>query len=188
MLKRIGDLGSRQQTRGFNRFVCYRAVDPDAGEQRCSLLACGSFSSNHARLRHMRMVAILTGCGLALMNFAAGQTAPRRPPQPDVYLVTIDTLRVDHVHCYGYERIQTPTLDGLAEHGIRFAQAYSPSPITNTSHTSILTGLMPSAHGVTDFARPLVPTHPTWAEVLKKNGYQTAAFIGCPSSKPGALG
>ena len=134
------------------------------------------------------MVAILTGCGLALMNFAAGQTTPRRPPQPDVYLVTIDTLRADHVHCYGYERIQTPTLDGLAEHGIRFAQAYSPSPITNTSHTSILTGLLPSAHGVTDFARPLVPTHPTWAEVLKKNGYQTAAFIGCPSSKPGALG
>jgi choline-sulfatase len=125
----------------------------------------------------MRMVAILTSCGLALVNFAAGQTTPGRPSQPDVYLVTIDTLRADHVHCYGYERIQTPTLDGLAEHGIRFAQAYTPSPITNTSHTSILTGLLPSAHGVTDFARPLA-AHPNWAEVLKKNGYQTAAFIG----------
>jgi choline-sulfatase len=126
----------------------------------------------------MRMVAILTGCGLALMNFAAGQARPRKPYRPDVYLVTIDTLRADHVHCYGYERIQTPALDGLAEHGIRFAQAFTPSPITNTSHTSILTGLLPSAHGVTDFARPLVPTHPTWAEFLKKSGYQTAAFIG----------
>jgi choline-sulfatase len=126
----------------------------------------------------MRMVAILTSCGLALMNFAAGQTTPRRPSQPDVYLVTIDTLRADHVRCYGYERIRTPALDGLAEQGIRFAQAYTPSPITNTSHASILTGLLPSAHGVTDFARPLVPKHPTWAEVLKKNGYQTAAFIG----------
>ena len=123
------------------------------------------------------MFSILTVCGLAMMNFAAGQAASRRPP-PDVYLVTIDTLRADHVHCYGYERIQTPALDELARDGIRFAQAFTPSPITNTSHASILTGLLPSAHGVTDFARPLAAAHPTWAELLKKNGYQTGAFIG----------
>jgi arylsulfatase A-like enzyme/Flp pilus assembly protein TadD len=126
----------------------------------------------------MRAFSILTVCGLlGMMNFAAGQATSRRPP-PDVYLVTIDTLRADHVHCYGYERIQTPALDGLARDGIRFAQAFTPSPITNTSHTSILTGLLPSAHGVTDFARPLAIVHPTWAELLKKNGYQTGAFIG----------
>ncbi|MGC2193977.1 MAG: sulfatase-like hydrolase/transferase, partial [Terriglobales bacterium] len=72
-------------------------------------------------------------------NFAAGQTQSRRPPQPDIYLVTIDTLRADHLHCYGYEPIQTPALDDLAQHGIRFAQAFTPSPLTNTSHASILT-------------------------------------------------
>ncbi len=99
-------------------------------------------------------------------------------PSPDVYLVTIDTLRADHVHCYGDDRIQTPALDSLARDGIRFAQAFTPSPITNTSHTSILTGLLPSVHGVTDFAIPLAKTYPTWAELLKQNGYQTAAFIG----------
>ena len=99
-------------------------------------------------------------------------------PLPDVYLVTIDTLRADHVHCYGDERIQTPALDSLARDGIRFAQAFTPSPITNTAHTSILTGLLPSVHGVTDFAIPLAKTYPTWAELLKQNGYQTAAFIG----------
>ena len=92
--------------------------------------------------------------------------------------MTIDTLRADHVHCYGYDRVQTPALDALPKNGIRFAQAFTPSPITNTSHTTILTGLLPSVHGVTDFAIPLVPTHPTWAELLKKNGYHTAAFIG----------
>ncbi|MGC2195093.1 MAG: sulfatase-like hydrolase/transferase, partial [Terriglobales bacterium] len=81
-------------------------------------------------------------------------------------------------HCYGYEPIQTPALDDLAQHGIRFAQAFTPSPLTNTSHASILTGLLPSAHGVTDFARPLATAHPTWAELLKKEGYHTAAFIG----------
>jgi arylsulfatase A-like enzyme len=98
--------------------------------------------------------------------------------KPDIFLVTIDTLRADHVHCYGYESIQTPALDGLAKDGIRFTHAFTPSPITNTSHTSILTGLLPSSHGVTDFAVPLAPTHPTLATLLKSNGYHTAAFIG----------
>jgi choline-sulfatase len=97
---------------------------------------------------------------------------------PDVYLITIDTLRADHVHCYGDDQIQTPALDSIARDGVRFTQAFTPSPITNTAHTSILTGLLPSVHGVTDFGIPLAKTIPTWAELLKQNGYQTAAFIG----------
>lgn len=96
----------------------------------------------------------------------------------DVFLVTIDTLRSDHVGCYGYQRIHTPAIDELANQGIRFAQAFTPSPITNTSHTSILTGLLPSAHGVSDFGVPLTPNHSTLAEILNKEGYRTAAFIG----------
>jgi arylsulfatase A-like enzyme/Tfp pilus assembly protein PilF len=97
---------------------------------------------------------------------------------PDVYLITIDTLRADHVHCYGDDQIQTPALDSIAQDGIRFMQAFTPSPITNTAHTSILTGLLPSVHGVTDFGIPLAKTIPTWPELLNQNGYQTAAFIG----------
>jgi arylsulfatase A-like enzyme len=97
---------------------------------------------------------------------------------PDVFLITIDTLRADHVGCYGYKDVETPTLDSLAADGIRFTHAYTHSPITNTSHTTILTGLLPSVHGVTDFGVPLSPQHVTWAELLKKQGYQTAAFIG----------
>jgi choline-sulfatase len=116
-------------------------------------------------------------CWLAASTpFIAAQ--PQAQKKPEVFLVTIDTLRADHVHCYGYEPIQTPALDGLANDGIRFSQAFTPSPITNTSHTSILTGLLPSSHGVTDFAIPLAAAHPTLAELLKKNGYKTAAFIG----------
>ena len=118
-------------------------------------------------------------CLLLLVGWNFGRSAPTtKPSRPDVFLVTIDTLRADHVHCYGYNKVQTPALDTLAKNGIRFSQAFTPSPITNTSHTTILTGLLPSVHGVTDFAIPLVPTHPTWAELLKKNGYHTAAFIG----------
>src|SRR2546422_8730432 len=61
--------------------------------------------------------------------------------------------------------IQTPTIDQLAKQGIRFAQAFTPSPITNTSHASILTGLLPSSHGVSDFGVPLTADHSTLAEL-----------------------
>jgi choline-sulfatase len=116
-------------------------------------------------------------CFLTISAYA-GQAAPAKGARPDVFLVTIDTLRADHVHCYGYQQIETPTLDALAKDGIRFSQAFTPSPITNSSHTTILTGLLPSAHGVTDFGVPLAPSHATWAELLKQDGYHTAAFIG----------
>ena len=120
--------------------------------------------------------AVFVWCLTATWSVAA--SPQKKDSQPDVFLVTIDTLRADHVRCYGYEGIQTPALDGLAEDGIRFTQAFTPSPITNTSHTSILTGLLPSSHGVTDFAVPLSPIHSTWAELLHGEGYHTAAFIG----------
>jgi choline-sulfatase len=103
--------------------------------------------------------------------------AQRKAP-PNVFLITIDTLRADHVGCYGYSKIQTPALDALAKDGTRFANAFTPSPITNSSHTSIMTALLPSHHGVTDFAVPLDANHATIADVLQDNGYHTAAFIG----------
>src|SRR5207253_4811797 len=121
----------------------------------------------------MRAAKILIACCFAATVVDA-QQPQKKPSDADIYLVTIDTLRADHVHCYGYERVQTPALDSLAKDGIRFAQAFTPSPITNTSHTTILTGLLPSSHGVTDFAVPLAAVHPTWAELLKKKGYHTA--------------
>jgi arylsulfatase A-like enzyme len=127
---------------------------------------------------------LVLGCvALSLVGISAAQRSTRTaaPParkSPDVYLVTIDTLRADHVHCYGNQSFPTPALDSLAADGIRFENAFTPSPITNTSHTTILTGLLPSHHGVNDFAVPLASTHTTWAELLKSKGYHTAAFIG----------
>jgi len=124
---------------------------------------------------------LLSCCLAAALNangLAPTGSAKEQDQKPDIFLVTIDTLRSDHVHCYGYESVETPALDALAKDGIRFTQAFTPSPITNTSHTSILTGLLPSTHGVTDFAIPLSPAHSTLAEVLHAQGYRTAAFIG----------
>jgi choline-sulfatase len=125
----------------------------------------------------VKLLYTLAICGLASLSIAE-QAPQKNPARPNVFLVTIDTLRADHVHCYGYEGVKTPAIDALAKDGFRFAQAFTPSPITNTSHTSILTGLLPGRHGVTDFAVTLSPAHQTWAELLHKQGYKTAAFIG----------
>lgn len=126
------------------------------------------------------MIRIFFGlvfCCAAAGGIARGPVADTIS-RPNVFLITIDTLRADHVHCYGYGLVKTPALDKLAKEGIRFAQAFTPSPITNASHTSILTGLLPSSHGVSDFGIPLSTSHPTLAGELKKQGYATAAFIG----------
>ena len=126
----------------------------------------------------MRIFFVLLCCHFAAGAIAAREPEPEKAARPGVFLVTIDTLRADHVHCYGYDRIRTPALDLLAEQGIRFTQAFTPSPITNSSHTSIMTGLLPSSHGVSDFGVPLAAKYPTLAELLAKGGYHTAAFIG----------
>src|SRR5690348_13018415 len=76
---------------------------------------------------------------------------------PDVFLVTIDTLRADHVGCFGDKSIRTPAIDSLCRDGLRFANAFTASSITNTAHASILTGLYPSETGVLDFGSPLRP-------------------------------
>jgi choline-sulfatase len=126
----------------------------------------------------MRIFFVLLCCHLAAGASAAHEPEPDKVSRPGVFLITIDTLRADHVHCYGYDRIRTPALDLLSKQGIRFTQAFTPSPITNSSHTSIMTGLLPSSHGVSDFGVPLAATHPTLAELLMKRSYRTAAFIG----------
>lgn len=129
-------------------------------------------------MKPVKLLLIVVGLYLSGTLWAAAATAAAKAPAPDIFLITIDTLRADHVHCYGYTKGATPALDALTKDGIRFTEAFTPSPITNTSHASILTGLLPGSHGVTDFAVPLASTHPTVAELLKARGYRTAAFIG----------
>jgi arylsulfatase A-like enzyme len=98
--------------------------------------------------------------------------------KPNVLLITVDTTRADHLRCYGYDRIETPTLDRLAADGILFERAYSLVPLTLPAHTSIMTSTPPLNNGVEDNGAYRVPDElMTMAEILKANGYQTAAFI-----------
>ncbi len=68
----------------------------------------------------------------------------------NLLLVSIDTLRPDHLGCYGYAGAQTPVLDGLARSGLRFTQATTVVPLTLPAHCSLLTGTFPAHHGVRD--------------------------------------
>jgi len=102
--------------------------------------------------------------------------APERE-HPSILLVTIDTLRADHCSAYGYARPTTPRLDVLAEGGVRFATAYAPIPATAPSHASMFTSLRPRAHGLIKNGQVLAPQHRRLAEVLRDNGYLTAAFV-----------
>ena len=117
------------------------------------------------------VAAVLAWCVVAM-------TAAAQQNRPDVFLITIDTLRADHVQCYGYDGVRTPAINRLCDDGVRFTEAFTPSPVTNTSHTTIFTGLLPSHHGVTDFGISLSAAHATMAELLRNAGYHTAALIG----------
>jgi len=119
---------------------------------------------------------------LAATMVAACASPPAAPPaRPgsarNLLLVTIDTMRADHVGAYGYAAARTPTLDRIAREGARFDRAFAPSPITLTSHASLLTGLYPPGHGARDNGMAMAPTVATLATALRDRGFATAAFI-----------
>jgi choline-sulfatase len=116
----------------------------------------------------------------ALVLLAGGGCARGGAARPgaNVLLVTLDTVRADHVGCYG-GAVPTPALDRLAREGVRFAQASSPVPLTLPAHASLLSGLLPPAHGLRNNGAGAFPAdRPTLATALAARGYRTAAFLG----------
>ena len=95
----------------------------------------------------------------------------------NVLLVTIDTLRADRVGAFGGAR-PTPALDRLATGGLRFTRAYAHAPMTLPTHASMHTGLIPPRHGVRVNGSELDASVPTLAELLRRSGYRTGAFVG----------
>lgn len=93
-------------------------------------------------------------------------------------LVTIDTLRADHVGFAGYFRPTTPFLDRIADEGTVFTDCVSSASLTGPSHASMLTGLFPPQHGIVTNAQGLDPATPTLPAALAEAGWQTAAFTG----------
>lgn len=95
-----------------------------------------------------------------------------------VLLITLDTLRADHVSAYGDSPVQTPHLDALAARGARVDRAWTTAPLTTPAHASILTGLHPPSHGVRNNGRFRLPDDvTTLAELMKGSGRHTGAFV-----------
>ena len=138
-----------------------------------STRACQLFTS---RARRAAAFAI---CFTFSSISAFGATSrPVRTARPNVILVTIDTVRADHVGCYGAKGAETPTLDSLGHDGIVFERAISQVPLTWPSHTVILTGTYPFQNGVQDFTgTPLEPRFRSVAQAFKDHGYRTGAVV-----------
>ncbi|MHA1568213.1 MAG: sulfatase [Alphaproteobacteria bacterium] len=134
--------------------------------------------SRHAFIRVViiiALVALAVACVTAFSCSSANQYKGR-----NVILISVDTLRADHVGCYGYDKPTTPRIDALAEQGMIFKNTYATSPWTLPSHTSMLTGLFTDVHGLNTTKSVLKEKAPTLAKLLHKVGYRTMAVVCAP--------
>lgn len=105
-------------------------------------------------------------------------------PRPNVFLVSIDSLRADHLGCYGYDRATSPAIDRLAAEGARVTQVHATTSWTLPSHLSLLTGVPDLAHQVVTDLESLDPGRWTLAETFRAAGYHTAGFYSGPYLHP----
>jgi arylsulfatase A-like enzyme/tetratricopeptide (TPR) repeat protein len=116
------------------------------------------------------VLPLLISCGRRSIG-APSRTTP-------VILISIDTLRSDHLPAYGYKGVATPSIDALRADSILYERAYSHVPLTLPSHVTILTGMLPADSGIRDnIGNRLSESIPILPELLKKNGYATGAAV-----------
>ncbi len=127
-------------------------------------------------MRPLPLIAVsVVSLSLAVVGFLVHE----RQAPASVVIVTLDTTRADRLSPYGFMNVSLPALERLAREGVVFDQAMSVGPLTLPAHTSLLTGLLPPHHGVRDNAdSPLAGSHTTLAEVLRRCGFRTGAFVG----------
>ncbi len=124
----------------------------------------------------MALLPLLKRLIAAALIFAGGLGCESQPQH--LVLITVDTLRADHIGAYGYEAARTPTLDSLAKESIRFERAYSHASLTQPAIASLLTGRLADEHGVYDNLSKLSGEVRTLAEQLNEAGFETAGFVG----------
>lgn len=133
-------------------------------------------------------MSLMRARGLALslmLIFVTAAIAAQKLPRPsalqarpNVIFITVDTLRADHLGCYGAAMAKTPTTDALARDGLLFEHASSQVPLTWPSHAAMLTGMYPFQNGVQDFTgQPLSPQLRSIAQAFKAAGYATGAVV-----------
>ncbi|MBN1334339.1 MAG: sulfatase [Deltaproteobacteria bacterium] len=114
---------------------------------------------------------------LLLASCGGDRLPPGNPGTPDVVLVSVDTLRADHVGAWGYARPTTPFIDALAARGLRYARARAPAPWTLPSHATLLTGRLPARHGAVEDDVAIGSDTPLLAEGLRSRGVATLGVV-----------
>jgi arylsulfatase A-like enzyme len=124
---------------------------------------------------------------LALILLTAPSCGQRSDEPPSILLIVADTLRSDHLGCYGYPRGTSPNIDRLAEEGTLFTRFYTVVPTTLASVTSLMTSLHPKDHKVSRNGFKIGSDLPLLSEVFLDGGFETAAFVSsyCLSSEFG---
>jgi len=121
---------------------------------------------------------LLLGLALFVAACKGEKGLPAASAGTPVFLISIDTLRSDRLPMYGYGKVETPHLDAIRNDGILYEHAYSHAPLTLPSHSSLLTGLLPSEHGMRDnIGFQLRDDVPTITQALKAKGYATGAAV-----------
>jgi arylsulfatase A-like enzyme len=124
------------------------------------------------------LIALLPAAALAAACGGAPRSSAPSAAGASVVVISIDTLRADHLPAYGYHGVATPHIDALRAESLLFENAYTHCPLTLPAHTSLLTGLLPPEHGVrNNLGYRLDPKHPTLARLLKARGYATGAAV-----------
>ncbi|HEV3140075.1 MAG TPA: sulfatase-like hydrolase/transferase, partial [Vicinamibacterales bacterium] len=130
--------------------------------------------------RPIRFTFILALMAAATVLAAAGGWRYARASAPvsgPIILISIDTLRADHLPAYGYRQVKTPALDSLAADGVVFERAYAHAPLTLPSHATLLTGRLPFETGVRDEAAALKSGERGLPQMLRDRGYATAGIV-----------
>ena len=129
-------------------------------------------------MKHTKNAILAFVCLVCLLcNYPSCTSSTRTKSPHGIILISLDTLRADHLGCYGYHRNTSPFIDAFAKESILFEDAVVQSPWTLPSHMSIMTSLYPSSHGVFNKNTRLADENVTLAELLHDAGYQTAAFV-----------
>ena len=124
------------------------------------------------------LVAIFVLAAVAAAAPPKPKPARKTVKPPNVILITLDTVRADHLGCYGDKQARTPAIDSLARDGVLYERAIAQVPLTLPSHVAILTGTYPFRNGVQDFSgQPLSASVRTLAQALSDHGYATAAVV-----------
>ena len=137
------------------------------------------------------VVLVLAALSVVAAGLRPAAAPPPPPPAataradaPNVVLVVVDTLRADHLSCYGYKSIATPHVDALAADGVRYANMFSQASWTRPSFATIFSGLYPSSHGAVHKGDSLPDRVDTLAEMLQRAGYHTVGFADNANISP----